>query len=102
MLFYTGQCRTFTPALTAVEVIRGLIDSIELTPVEEDGKKTLAVSLRGKLAAILAMGAGIKKPLEESGLEMRVTKLVAGAGFVLCDLFLAPAPNTNRLDTMHQ
>ena len=59
--------------------MRGLIDSIDLVPVEEDGKTELSVYLRGKLAALLALGAGIKKPLDESGLEMRVTKLVAGA-----------------------
>ncbi len=85
---YRDQVAQLREALTdedhrekAVEVMRGLIDSIDLIPVEEGGKKTLAVSLRGKLAAILALGAGIKKPLEESGLEMRVTKLVAGVGF---------------------
>ena len=85
---YREQVARLSEALTdpehrqrAVEVMRGLIDGIELIPVEEDGKTVLAVNLRGKLAAILAMGAGMEEPLDESGLEMRVTKLVAGAGF---------------------
>jgi hypothetical protein len=35
------------------------------------------------------MATKAKAPLDESGVPMRVTKLVAGAGSVLCDLFNA-------------
>ncbi len=59
--------------------MRGLVDGIDLIPIEEDYKIVLSIILRGKLAGILALGSGIKNPLDESGFEMRVTKLVAGA-----------------------
>ena len=35
--------------------MRDLVDRIELTPVVENGKRTLAVSLTGKIAGILAL-----------------------------------------------
>jgi len=56
----------------AVEVTRGLVDGIDLVPIEEGGK----------LAGILALGAGVKKPLNESGFEMRVTTSVAGPEYL--------------------
>ena len=82
---YREQVAELCEALTdpqhrgrAVEVMRRLIDGIELTPVEEGGKTVLVARLCGKLAALPAMGAGAREPLNGSGLEMRVTKLVAG------------------------
>jgi len=38
----------------AAEIMRTLIDTIELTPVCRDGKETLSITLHGHLAGILA------------------------------------------------
>ena len=65
----------------AAEIVRKLVDRIELSPVVRSGKKTLSVSLYGRLAGILAMATKTKSPLEESGVPVQVTKLVAGVGF---------------------
>jgi len=64
----------------AVDLIRGLIDQINLTPVDEDGKASLAVEIQGALAGILSLATESKRPLDESDLN-ESTKLVAGAGF---------------------
>ncbi|MEO1603621.1 MAG: hypothetical protein AAFU49_24820, partial [Pseudomonadota bacterium] len=76
----------------AVDILRSLIDRIELSPVElEDGRKTLTVSLHGSLAGILSLSLGGDNALKTpdvsggvSGPASRVVKLVAGAGFDLC------------------
>ena len=85
---YKEKVGRLTEALTddkrraeAVEIIRGLIDKIALTPVEEDGKATMAVDLHGALAGMLSLAAQTKKPLKESDFSKESTKLVAGAGF---------------------
>ena len=58
-----------------------LIECIELTPIELEGKKTLAVRLIGRLAGILGLATEAEGPLEEGDPAVRVAKLVAGAGF---------------------
>ena len=86
--YYRAQIADLRTALTesgrrmeAAEIVRKLIDRIELKPVVRNGKKTLSVSLYGRLADILAMATKAKAPLDESDAAMKVTKLVAGVGF---------------------
>ena len=86
--YYRTQIADLRAALTeagrrmqAAEIVRKLVDRIELSPVVRNGRKTLSVSLYGRLAGILAMATKAKTPLDESGAPMRVTKLVAGVGF---------------------
>ncbi|MEM7530212.1 MAG: hypothetical protein AAF416_21600, partial [Pseudomonadota bacterium] len=82
----------------AVDILRSLIDRIELSPVElEDGRKTLTVSLHDSLAGILSLSLGgdnaLKSPAVSRGASssaLRVVKLVAGAGYTLCDLVSVP------------
>ena len=73
----------------AAEIVRKLVDRIELSPVVRNGRKSLSVSLYGRLAGILAMATKAKAPLDESDAPVMVTKLVAGAGYGLCDIFNA-------------
>ena len=94
--YYRAQIADLRTALSdtgrnkqAAEIVRKLIDRIELTPVIRNGKKTLTVSLYGRLAGILAMATKAKTPLDESDAPVMVTKLVAGAGSGLCDIFNA-------------
>jgi hypothetical protein len=63
----------------AAEIMRTLIDRIELTPVCQDGKETLSITLHGHLAGILGLAAKAKGPLDASDPSMECTKLVAGA-----------------------
>jgi site-specific DNA recombinase len=84
--YYRTQIADLRAALTedgrhrqAAQIVRKLIDRIELSPVVCRGRKTLSVSLYGRLAGILAMATKAKAPLGESGAPIRVTKLVAGA-----------------------
>ena len=86
--YYRTQVSNLRAALTeagsrteAAEIVRKLVDRIELNPVVRSGRKTLSVSLYGRLAGILTMATKAKAPLDESGVPMRVTKLVAGVGF---------------------
>ncbi len=65
----------------AAAIVRELIECIELTPIELEGKKTLAVRLIGRLAGILGLATEAEGPLEEGDPAVRVAKLVAGAGF---------------------
>ena len=65
----------------AAEIVRKLVDRIELRPVVRRDRKTLSVSLYGRLAGILAMATKAKASLDESDAPIRVTKLVAGVGF---------------------
>ncbi|MCR9196641.1 MAG: recombinase family protein, partial [Hyphomonas sp.] len=83
---YRNRVAQLTEALTddgrraeAVDLIRGLVDGIVLSPAEIDGKKTLAVDLHGHLAGILSLSAQTKKPLKESDFSVESTKMVAGA-----------------------
>jgi hypothetical protein len=83
--YYRTQIADLRAALTedgrhrqAAEIVRKLVDRIELNPVVRNGRKTLSVSLYGRLAGILAMATKAKAPLDESGAPIRVTKLVAG------------------------
>ena len=84
--YYRTQIADLRAALTedgrhrqAAEIVRKLVDRIELNPVVCNGRKTLSVSLYGRLAGNLAMATKAKAPLDESGAPIRVTKLVAGA-----------------------
>ncbi len=86
--YYRAQIADLRAALTeagrhmqAAEIVRKLVDRIELSPVVRSGRKTLSVSLYGRLAGILAMATKTKAPLDESGVPVQVTKLVAGVGF---------------------
>jgi site-specific DNA recombinase len=78
----------------AAEIMRTLIDKIVLTPVCRDGKETLSITLQGDLAGILGLAAKAKVPLDESGPVVECTKLVAGARFGFCALFVAPGLET--------
>jgi hypothetical protein len=60
------------------EIVRKLGDRIELSLVARSGRKSLSVSLYGRLAGILAMATKAKAPLDESDASVVVTKLVAG------------------------
>ena len=86
--YYRTQIAALRTALTedgrhreAAEIVRKLVDRIELSPVVRNGRKTLSVSLYGRLAGILAMATKAKAPLDESDASVMVTKLVAGVGF---------------------
>jgi site-specific DNA recombinase len=74
----------------AAEIMRTLIDKIELTPVCRDGKETLSITLHGHLAGILGLAAKAKGPLDASDPVVECTKLVAGARNHLNLLFDAP------------
>jgi site-specific DNA recombinase len=83
--YYRAQIADLRTALTvsgrrmeAAEIVRKLVDRIELKPVIRQGRKTLSVGLYGRLAGILAMATKAKAPLDESDAPMKVTKLVAG------------------------
>ena len=65
----------------AAAIVRDLIECIELTPVEFEGKKTFAVRLVGRLAGILGLATEAEGPLDDGDPAVRVAKLVAGAGF---------------------
>jgi site-specific DNA recombinase len=84
--YYRAQVSDLRAALTedgrqreAAEIVRKLVDRIELSPVARSGRKSLSVSLYGRLAGILAMATKAKAPLDESDASVVVTKLVAGA-----------------------
>jgi site-specific DNA recombinase len=86
--YYRAQIADLRTALTeagrhmqAAEIVPKLVDRIELSPVVRSGRKTLSVSLYGRLAGILAMATKTNAPLDESDAPVRVTKLVAGVGF---------------------
>jgi site-specific DNA recombinase len=78
----------------AAENLRTLIERIELAPVRRDGKETLSITLHGHLAGILGLAAKAKGPLDASDPVVECTKLVAGAGFGFCALFVAPGLET--------
>jgi site-specific DNA recombinase len=88
-VYYRNQVAALREALTdesrraeATELIRTLIDRIDLTPaVDGNGRKYLAIDLTGHLAGMLALAADKAKPpadLSARGLQI---KLVAGTGF---------------------
>jgi len=97
---YKDKVASLTEALNdasrrheAVDVIRGLIDQISLTPVEKDGVATMAIDLHGALAGILTLATESKRPLDESDLN-ESTKLVAGGRF---GLYRPGAENTESI-----
>ena len=97
---YKDKVGKLTEALTddsrraeAVDIIRGLIDQIALTPVQKDGKDSLAVDLKGALAGMLQLATESKRPLDESDLN-ESTKLVAGGRLTLD----RPANEANKKD----
>jgi site-specific DNA recombinase len=63
--------------IEAAEILRSLIDAIELHP----GKAGYDVLLRGDLAGILQLGVNGKKPAAISGDGLLQVALVAGVGF---------------------
>ncbi len=65
----------------ATEAIRALIDRIELTSVEREGKRVPAINLQGKLAGILALAAPEPALRGRDALAEASIKLVAGVGF---------------------
>ncbi|WP_339635115.1 recombinase family protein [uncultured Sneathiella sp.] len=65
----------------AVEVVRSLIERIELTPIGEEGKQVPSISLQGRLAGILALATDKQKPSFRDGFDDESIKLVAGVGF---------------------
>ena len=71
------------------EIIRGLVDHTMLTPKEEDGTQTLIIELRGALAGILELATKAKRRGRRRASAEQI-KVVAGAGFGLCALFIAP------------
>lgn len=77
----------------AAEIIRGLVDAIELTPIVDPhtNDKTLSVTIKGHLAGILSMALKTEKPLKNNGLTVESTKLVAGARNHGSSTFLAAA-----------
>jgi hypothetical protein len=86
--YYRAQIADLRGALSedrrrreAAEIIRKLVDRIELRPVVHGGRKSLSVTLYGRLAGIRAMATKAKATLDESDASVMVTKLVAGVGF---------------------
>ena len=61
----------------AADILRTLIDRIELKPVKIEGKKTLAIDLHGHLAGILSLGEQGKGGIGEDVAE-KCTAMVAG------------------------
>ena len=64
----------------AADILRTLIDRIELKPVMVEGKKTLAIDLHGHLAGILSLANKAKGGIGEDVAET-CTVMVAGVGF---------------------
>jgi site-specific DNA recombinase len=64
--------------LEASETLRGLIESIVLTP--ESGETRLRIELRGNLAAMLTAAQKTKRSPETGDLQVPI-QMVAGAGF---------------------
>ncbi len=86
--YYREQIERLREALSdetmrgrAVEVVRSLIDRIELKPVGEEGKQVPSISLQGRLAGILALAADTQNPSFRDGFDDESMKLVAGVGF---------------------
>ena len=66
--YYRAQVADLRAALTedgrqreVEEIVRKLVERIELSPVVRNGRKTLSVSLYGRLAGILAMATKQKR-----------------------------------------
>ncbi|WP_417832558.1 recombinase family protein [Terasakiella sp.] len=77
----------------AVNLIRGLVDKISLTPIDNNEKSSLAIDLQGTLAGILSLAAETKRPLNKSDLDESV-KMVAGGRLTLD----RPADGANKKD----
>ncbi|TPE43122.1 recombinase zinc beta ribbon domain-containing protein [Amaricoccus solimangrovi] len=81
---YRAKVGNLAAALTApdsrveaTEILRGLIDAIEL----RSGAEGYEILLRGDLAGILTLASDTKKPGAVSGTGLSQLALVAGAGF---------------------
>ena len=88
---YRQQVSRLTEILTAdenrteaAEIIRSLVDRIELTPNPE-GK--LDIDLFGDLAGILTLVEQKERPLEQSDPSVQQGKMVAGVHNQLCRLW---------------
>ncbi|HEX7073859.1 MAG TPA: hypothetical protein VF226_07440 [Hyphomicrobiaceae bacterium] len=83
----------------AADILRSLIDRIELTP---DAEGKLEIDLYGDLAGILSLAANKKGPLDESG-PMQ-DEVVAGACKRFCYNFWPerPPPVGNEVQNPHQ
>ena len=84
--FYRAQVAALAEALSAeenhaeaAEIIRSLVDRIELTP-DVAGRK-LEIDLYGDLAGILGLATNKGGPLDESDPSVQQVKMVAGVGF---------------------
>jgi len=71
----------------AADILRTLVDRIELKPVTINGKKTLAIDLHGHLAGILSLANKAKAGIGENVAE-KCTALVAGECNTLRALFV--------------
>ncbi len=83
---YRARVSALADALTseenrseAADLLRGLIDRIELTPNTES--KKLEIDLYGDLAGILGLATKNNGPLEKSDPSVQQVKMVAGVGF---------------------
>ncbi len=61
----------------AFEMVRSLIEEVRLIPIEGQ----LSIELKGQLASILAIGAGVQQGLGNTKQKALQIKMVAGAGF---------------------
>jgi hypothetical protein len=57
---------------------RKLVDKVVLTPVAEDGRKSLTIDLHGHLEGILSLATKAKRPLGESGLLVSIQNWLRG------------------------
>ncbi|PPC99457.1 MAG: resolvase [Hyphomicrobium sp.] len=82
----------------AAQIIRGLIESITLTPSEQEGRGSYSIDLKGHLAGILRLAGAQKSAgtaaasMPDNGGPDRQVKLVAGTGLGL------RLPKTDDLD----
>jgi hypothetical protein len=91
--YYRKKIADLRPAPTeeasrpqAVEVVRKLIERIVLTPVEEDGKKTLSITLEGHMAGILAIAANAKRRSMRATSESKSRNWLRGPALAFAEL----------------
>lgn len=63
----------------AADILRTLIDRIELRPITVKGRTTLSIDLHGELAGILSLASKQKGAIGDD-VATECTKLVAGVG----------------------
>ena len=62
----------------ASDLIRKLIETIVVTPVEKDGHNTLSIDLHGHLAGILSPATKAKRPLSRAALRLSMQNWLRG------------------------